>query len=148
MEVNLPIEKTWNVIMDPNTIMLMSEEGQPDEIEYLECDSELQTGSCVSVKYKQIKATIVVNFTNVDPFKKCDTTAKGSFITMEDSMSFEEMGAEKTRIYNKVIIKSFLINFIDLPDLSNKFDLQYSKLNTYLNELADKEEMGCQACTK
>lgn len=144
MEVNLPIEKTWDIIMDPNTILLFSEEGLSDEIEYLQSDNELHTGSCMTVKYKQIKDPIVYNFTNVDPFKKCDITAKGFLFTLENSTSFEEVAPDKTRLYNKVTVKSFLIHFVDLSTLSNKIDLKYFQLNNYLNDLSEKEEIVYQ----
>ncbi len=141
MEVNMPIEKTWENFAHPNEWPILS-----DKIEYYHCeDDELKVGAIIQVKLKNIDSPFPILVTEVEPYRNFNTELKISSWNEKTFTTLEEITPEKTRINTKKVVQSFFLLFINKSYLSNEMESHYSMAKILLDQkAAESQEVNLQ----
>lgn len=119
MEMDLPIEKTWELCTDLNSRI-----NCPDNIDYFYWD-EFKTGAIVTAKLKGRGIYIPMLLTEVEPYTNFSFEMKGFLFKATSFMTLEEITPAKTRIYSKTILHSPFVPFMrsKLLNLTEKHSL-------------------------
>lgn len=137
MEVNLPIEKTWELCTNPNIGNLFS-----DKIEYYCYDEEFKTGSVILGRHKDRNVYIPCLLTEVEPYKKFNCEIKEFLCTIQSFDSYEEVTPGITKIHTIMIFDSPLVPFVK-SKLVKEIERISSILKNYLDELGVELQQGC-----
>lgn len=135
MEIDLPLEKTWEVATDLNAVPTYLE-----EIDHCYCIGEIETGATIYVKPKNIDFCFPMLLTEVEPYKTFNTESKLFLCKSEGFCSFEQITPEKTLVSSKTVINSPFVPFMK-THLSKAMERQSVQTRDYFNKLANEWNM-------
>jgi hypothetical protein len=138
-EVCIPVEKAWNFFTNLDNWPLWTY-----QTEYFYCEEELQTGSIITAKIKNINTPLYVRVTEVIPYKKLSTEI-GILHSEKNSNTFEEIAPGKTRICSKYVAKGLFVPLIK-SCLIKELNRQKPIIRALMDELeSESQEVDCQA---
>ena len=132
IEVDAPLQAVWDFYNTPNNWSKWL-----DELEPINFDGELKTGSQIKVTPKGKKSKFCFLVTDLKPRQEFKILLEAPLCAQETLSIFQEISPSRTRIHSKICVISILVPFIR-SYLLKKSKNSYSKMETCLQQIQEK----------
>lgn len=129
MEVNMPLEQTWNTLTNPHNWPLWSE-----QTEFVYCAEDIRPGTIIHLKLRDSNLCIPILVTEVVPYEQFNFITDICLISEKNFNSFEEITPQKSRIITRIDLRSCFVPFFK-SSIRRSLDIQHAKIKLFLDEI-------------